>query len=181
MEENLNFFFNNNANQPRKRKYKTKKIKPWNTTRIKSRNFLTNISCNGVKEEELFDRSFVFDIYVLTTKNMNPFYLERKFFDVKDKKMINMFWEDCNELSFNKHICQLDNFLYQNGKNVIYPWVAEMVMNYIEANDKNFDKLKGKLIQNKKIFQFVYSSVYPEVYSFVEKRSVDMRKYSLKI
>ena len=54
-------------------------------------------------------------------------------------------------------------------------------MNYIEANDKNFDKLKGKLIQNKKIFQFVYSSVYPEVYSFAEKRSVDMRKYSLKI
>ena len=48
-------------------------------------------------------------------------------------------------------------------------------MNYIEADDKNFDKLKRKLIENKKIFQFVYSSVYPEVYSVVEKRGVDMR------
>ena len=48
-------------------------------------------------------------------------------------------------------------------------------MNYIEADDKNFDKLKRKLIENKKIFQFVYSSVYPEVYSVVEKRGVGMR------
>ena len=48
-------------------------------------------------------------------------------------------------------------------------------MSYIEADNKNFDKLKRKLIKNKKIFQFVYSSVYPEVYSFVEKRGVDMR------
>ena len=136
---------------------------------------MTNISYNGVKEEDLFDRSFVFDIYVLTTKNINPFSLERKIFDVKDREMINMFWEDCNEPSFYKHICQPENFLYLNGKNVIYPRVAEIVMNYIEADDKNFDKLKRKLIENKKIFQFVYSSVYPEVYSFVEKRGVDMR------
>ena len=39
----------------------TKKIRPYNTTRIKSRNFLVNISYVGVKEEDLLDRSFVFD------------------------------------------------------------------------------------------------------------------------
>ena len=75
----------------KKRKYEMKKIKPYNTTRIKSRNFLTNISYNGVKEKDLFDRSFVFYIYVLTAKNINPFSLERKMFDVKDREMINMF------------------------------------------------------------------------------------------
>ena len=106
MNEDLDFFFNNNASQPKKRKYETKKIKPYNTTQIKSQNFLTNISYNGVKEEDLFDRSFVFNIYVLTTKNINPFSLEIKIFDIKDSEMINMFWEDCNEPSFYKHICQ---------------------------------------------------------------------------
>ena len=136
---------------------------------------MTNISYNGVKEEDLLDRSFVFGIYVLTTKNTHPFSLERNIFDVKDREMINMYWEDCNEPSFYKHIYQLENFLNLNGKTVIYPRVTEIVMNYIEADDKNFDKLKRKLIENKKIFQFVYSSIYPEVYSFVEKRDVDMR------
>ena len=39
-----------------------KKIKPYNTTTIKSRNFLTNISYNEVKEEDLFDRRLISDI-----------------------------------------------------------------------------------------------------------------------
>ena len=101
--------------------------------------------------------------------------MERKIFDFKEREMTNIFWEDCNELSFYKHICQPENFLYLNGKNVIYPQVAEIIINYIEADNKNFAKLKRKLIENKKIFQFVYSSVYPEVYGFIEKRGVDMR------
>ena len=48
-----------------------------------------NILYNGVKEENLFDRSF--DVYVLTTKNINPFLLEQKIFDVKSREMIHMF------------------------------------------------------------------------------------------
>ena len=94
MEEDLDLFFSNNASQPKKkRKYETIKIKPYTTTRIKSCNFLTNISYTGVKEEDFFDRSFVFDVYTLTTKNINVFSLERKIFDVKDCEMISMFWE----------------------------------------------------------------------------------------
>ena len=103
----------------KKRKHETKKIKPYNTTRIKSRNFLTNVLYNGVKEENLFDRSFGFDVYVLTTKNINLFLLKQKIFDVKSREMIHMFWEDCNEPSFYKHICKPESFMYLNGKNIV--------------------------------------------------------------
>ena len=89
---------------------------------------------------------------------------------MKVREMINMFWEDCTEPSFYKRICQADNFLYLNRKNVIYPRVAEIVMNYIEADENNFVKLKRKLTENQKIFQYVYASLYPEVH-----RGVDMR------
>ena len=57
----------------------------------------------------------------------------------------------------------------------MYLRVTEVVMNYLEAGEKNFSRLKRKLIENQKIFQYVYLSVYPEVYSFVEKRGVDMK------
>ena len=102
-------------------KYVTKKFKPYNTTRIKSRSFMTNISYVGVNEENLFDRSFVFDVYFLATKNINPFLLEQKICDIKNREMINIFWEECNDASFYKHICKPENFLYLNGENVIDP------------------------------------------------------------
>ena len=31
------------------------------------------------------------------------------------------------------------------------------------------------MIDNKKIFQFVYATTYPEIYTFVEKRGSDLR------
>ena len=52
--------------------------------------------------------------------------------------------------------------MYLNSKNVIYPHVANFVWKYLEEDEENFDKIKNKLIENKKIFQFVYSSTYPE-------------------
>ena len=57
MEEDLDFFFNNNASQSKTRKYKTKKIKQYNMTK---RNFLTNISYNRVKEEGFWGQKFCF-------------------------------------------------------------------------------------------------------------------------
>ena len=59
-----------------------------------------------------------------------------------------MFWEDYNEPSFYKHICPPENFLYLDEKNVIYLRVAEIVMNYIEADENNLTKLKRKLTKN---------------------------------
>ena len=53
--------------------------------------------------------------------------------------------------------------------------MAEIVMNYIKVNENNFNNLKRKLIENQNIFQYLYASIYPEVYSFVEKRGADMR------
>ena len=52
--------------------------------------------------------------------------------------MINMFWEECNEPSFFKHICRPENFLYLNGKNVIHLHVAENVWKYIEKKLRKF-------------------------------------------
>ena len=63
----------------------------------------------------------------MATKNINPFSLERKMFDLKNREKIQMFCEECNEPSFYKHICQPDNFMYLNGKNVIHPYVVEVV------------------------------------------------------
>ena len=40
-----------------------------------------------------------------------------------------------------KQICQPDNFMYLNCKNVIHP-----------HNETNFDKMKKKLQENEKIF-----------------------------
>ena len=62
-----NFFEDNNTSR-----------KKYTTTRIKSRNFLSNIAYVGINKEDYYNKKFIFDVYLLVTKNLNPFYLDRK-------------------------------------------------------------------------------------------------------
>ena len=55
------------------------KIK-YTTTRIKSRNFLSNIAYVGINKEDYYNKNFIFDVYLLLTKNLNPFSLDRKLY-----------------------------------------------------------------------------------------------------
>ena len=61
---------------------------------------------------------FFFDVYLLVTKNLNPFSLDRKLAD-KKHEMIYMLWKDCMRQKFYQHICKEKKFLYLNGKNVL--------------------------------------------------------------
>ena len=54
-------------NKPFERKYYT--------TRIKSRSFLSNIAYVGINKENFYNENFIFDVYLLVTKNLNPFLL----------------------------------------------------------------------------------------------------------
>ena len=47
----------------------------YTTTRIKSRNFLSNIAYIGINKEDYYNKNFIFDVYLLIAKNLNPFSL----------------------------------------------------------------------------------------------------------
>ena len=64
--------------------------------------FLPNISNNDVKEEDLHDRSFIFNVYMLITKNLNPFSLKRYIFDVDNRNLVRIFREECIDQEFFK-------------------------------------------------------------------------------
>ena len=84
---------------------KTNSRKLYSATKIKSRNFLTNISYNQLKQKNYDNQSFVIDSisYILLH---NPINLERKFFEKDDKEFINMLWLKCMPKEFPDFISQ---------------------------------------------------------------------------
>ena len=60
--------------------------KVYSSTKVKARNFLTNIFYNRVKEVHLTNDSFIINCYAFILFYQNPFYLERKFEDVVDRQ-----------------------------------------------------------------------------------------------
>ena len=107
-----------------------------------STNFLSKILCDGINKEDFYNENFIFDIYLLVTKKLNPFLLDRKLEDQNKHQMIYMLWKEWIPQKFNKHICKDSNFLYlkcTSTKSVRnYKWfLNEGKENYIELR-KNY-------------------------------------------
>ena len=102
-EEDRNFSFLEEPNEKQESvmsKNLKRRIKPYTSSRIKTRNFLSNISYAGVKSEDFADNNFTFDTITLLTKNINPFSLERKIVDVKNREIIYMLWDERIQKTF---------------------------------------------------------------------------------
>ena len=177
-EKEHDFFWNDEPNQKQgsvMSKHLKRRIKPYTSSRIKRRNSLSNVSCTGVKSEDFVDNNFTFDIITLLTKNINPFMLERKIVDVKNRDIIYMLWDECIEKTFYKHICENVNFIYLNSKNVLYSKTAQIVLNYLNKDSKNIALLRRCLQKHMKVIQFVYSRFFPEIYSLIDKRGINLK------
>ena len=100
------FFLGNNVDQNQQkrkiilsrqssflRKRNSKKL--YSATKIESRNFLTCISYNRLKQKDYDNQSFVIDTFSYILLHFNLINLERKFFENDDKDYINMIWVKC--------------------------------------------------------------------------------------
>ena len=141
-------------------KYTATRIK-YLPTRIKSKNFLSNISYTGI---------IILDIFVLSAKNLNPFSLSRKVSDKTKHEMFYMLWRECIPVDFYRYICEENNFIYLNGRDVL-----EIVGKFIDQKKENLGILQECLARYKDIYQYVYSHVFPEVYTTSERRGFDLK------
>ena len=117
-------------------KYTATRIK-YSPTRIKSRNFLLNISYTGINKGDFYNEKFILDVFILLVKNLNPFYIQRKTPDKLKHVMVYMLWREYIPSEFYKYICQDENFKYLNGRDVNQSGVLEIVGNFINQKNDN--------------------------------------------
>ena len=84
--------------------------------------------------------------------------------------MVYMLWRECIPPDFYRYICEEKNFIYLNDRDVGQPVVLEIVSGFIEQGKQNLRMLQEHLARYEHIFQYVYSHLFPEVYTSSEKR-----------
>ena len=121
---------------------KDKIEREYTTTLIKSRNFLSNIVYVGINREDFYNKNFIFDVYLLITKNLNLFPLDRKLSDKNKHKMLYMPWKEGVQQKLYQHICKENNFLYLSGKNLLQPKVSEIINEYLIEDTENYNEMR---------------------------------------
>ena len=105
------------------------------------------------------------DVYILLVKNLNPFSMSRKLVDKNKHELVYILWRECISSEFYSYICEGSNFIYLNGKDVSQPGVLDIVASFIDQGKQNRHLLQENLAHYKDILQYVYSHIFPEVYT----------------
>ena len=72
-----------------------KRRKDYSTTKVKTRDLLTNVLYRRFKQSDFDKDSFIIDILSFLVQNFNPINLERKLDLVKERDMIKFLWDEC--------------------------------------------------------------------------------------
>ena len=112
---------------------------------------------------------------MLLVKNLNLFSLSRKISDKTKHEMVYVIWRERIPVNFYRYICEEKNFIYLNGRDVGHPGVLEIVGKFIDQQKQNLRMLQEYLARYKDIYQYVYSQLFPEIYTTSEKRGFDLK------
>ena len=100
-----------------------KAIKNYSSTKIKARNFLTNVSYNRINKVDYKNEKFVIDCFTFLILYLNPFYLERKFETVVEREFVNTLWAFLMPNNLYDYISLKDNVETLNKIKTDNDWV----------------------------------------------------------
>ena len=175
-ELNLDIFLSDNVN---KKKQKSE-INKYSSTKVKARNFLTNISYSGIKNKDYHNKSFDIDIFSFLILYLNPFYLERKFETIIERDYINVLWSFLMPETLYNFICKDENVKTLNKIKIKFPHAIEIINLFIEdesigTQEQQFNTLKEFLIKNAKIYQFIFGNLFPKCFARIDDYGIQSK------
>ena len=142
--------------------------KGYSSTKIKARNFLTNVSYNRIKAADFKNKGFVIDCFTFLLLHLNPFYLERKFETEIEREFVNTLWTFLMPRNLYNYICQNENIKTLNKIKIKYQDAKDILLDFLESNNNDgFNVLSSFLEKNAILYQYLYGNLFPKCFSRV--------------
>ena len=173
-ELNLDIFLNDKDLKKQKKKY--------SSTKIKARNFLTNVSYSGVKNGDFENRSFVLDIFAYLILYFNPYNLDEKFETEVEKDYVNILWSMLLPANFYNFVSREENIKSLNKTNANFQEALEILKVFIENADKEgltqeqqYNSLKEYLTSYAKMYQLIFGNLFPKYFSKIDNYGINAK------
>ena len=108
------------------------------------------------------------DILSFLLQNFNPINIDRKVDTEDEQLMINFLWEVCVPYEFAAEIYKTPNYQILADPKLTFQKANQIVKNWIVSYDKKNEICK-KINENFKNIHYIYSSLYPKIYSRINQ------------
>ena len=162
-ELNQNIFSDDNA------------IKKYNNSKVKARNFLTNVSYNRITTADYKNKNFVVDCFTFMIIYLNPFYLERKFESTIEREFVNVLWNYLMPNELYRHISDEANIKILVKIKVKYQDGKDIIIAFLSKDPFNIDVLSDFLEKNAILYQFLFGNLFPKCFSRINDYGINAK------
>ena len=141
-----------------------KAIKNYSNTKVKARNFLTNVSYNRITTADYKNINFVIDCFTFMILYLNPFYLERKFETNIEREFVNTLWTFLMPSKLYNHITENENMKTLNKIKIKYQDAKDIIITFTQYDQGNLNVLSEFLEKNAILYQFLFGNLFPKCF-----------------
>ena len=152
-----------------------KAIKNYNNSKVKARNFLTNVSYTRITSADYKNKNFVVDCFTFLIMYLNPFYLERKFESTIERDFIHVLWNYLMPNQLYRHISSKANIKTLLKIKIKYQDVKDIMMVFLVNDPFNIDVLSDFLQKNAILYQFVFGNLFPKCFSRINDYGINAK------
>ena len=152
-----------------------KVVKINNNSKVKARNFLTNVSYSRIAAVDFNNINFVIDCYTFLTVYMNPFYLERKFESIIEREFVNVLWSFLLPDNLYHYVCLDENMKILNKVKVRYRDGKTIIIEFLKQDQDNVNILSDVLRKNGVLFQYLFGNLFPKCFSRINDYGISAK------
>ena len=152
-----------------------KAIKSYNNSKVKARNFLTNVSYNRISTADYKNKNFVIDCFTFMILYLNPFYLERKFESIIEREFVNVLWAFLMPNQLYVHITDKANMKTLNKIKIKYQDAKDIMIAFLFKDPSNINILSDFLEKNAILYQFLFGNLFPKCFCRINDYGINAK------
>ena len=152
-----------------------KAIKSYNNSKVKARNFLTNVSYNRITAADYKNKNFVIDCFTFMILYLNPFYLERKFESIIEREFVNVLWAFLMPNKLYVHISGNANMKTLNKIKIKYQDAKDIMIAFLFNDPTNINILSDFLKRNAILYQFLFGNLFPKCFCRINDYGINAK------
>ena len=152
-----------------------KAIKSYNNSKVKARNFLTNVSYNRISTADYKNRNFVVDCFTFMIIYLNPFYLERKFESLIEREFVNVLWAFLMPNKLYVHISGDANMKTLNKIKIKYQDGKDIMIAFLFNDPNNINILSDFLEKNAVLYQYLFGNLFPKCFCRINDYGINAK------
>ena len=151
------------------------KKRKYSTTKVKTRNILTNLSYTRVNNLDFDNYSYVLDILTFIVQYLNVFLLDIKLETELEKNMLLFIWQNCLPVKLTNFVSSENNYYTLTRNNLKFKDVHLIVQEYMSSDKENYIEAKNMLKKNFDEIRFVFSNLFSKIYSRTNENGMQLK------